>query len=115
MQTFDLHTVFDPQHAFLDFGQLVAVRIFEEQGLAHPQRFAIDFEYSLPLLVLDPEIIAYGDHLLAHLVAFASPTWAPKLAIILALVTPFFSFASHSFNLLLMIWKWFMVCIIAEG
>jgi hypothetical protein len=62
----------------------------------------------LAVLVLDPEVVADGDHLLAHLVAIAAPTTrSPELAIILALFTPVLSSAWHnhfSFSSLIEIW-----------
>jgi hypothetical protein len=67
------------------------VRIFEDQGLAHTQRLAVDLEDFLTALVLDPEIVPDGDHLLAHLVAVAASARSPKLAVVLS----FFSSTSH--------------------
>jgi hypothetical protein len=55
---------------------------FEDQGLAYMQRFSFHLKYFLPVFVSDPEIFANGHHLLAHLVAVASATLPPRLAII---------------------------------
>jgi hypothetical protein len=44
------------------------------------------------LIVLDPEIIADGHHLLAHLVVVTTAAWSSKLAII----TSFFSSTWHN-------------------
>jgi len=93
--SFDLHAVFDPQHAFLDLGQLAAVRIFENQRLAHAQCLAVHFEDLLPVIILDPEVVTNGSHLLAHLVAVAASVRSPKLAILL----PFLSSTSWHLNL----------------
>jgi hypothetical protein len=96
MRSFDLHAVFDAHHTLLDLAQLVAMGIFEDQGLAHAQSLAIHLVNFLPVLILDPEIIADRHHLLAHLVAVATSTARPpELAVILAFIAPFFSSASH--------------------
>lgn len=102
--SFNLHAVFNAQHTLLHLGKLIAVRVFEDQGLSHAQRLAVDFEYPLALLVLDPEIVAYGDHLLAHLVAVAPTAPTAELAVVLALFTSILSFASYNiFSLLVTI------------
>jgi len=38
------------------------------------------------VLILDPEIIADGDHLLAHLVAVAAAARSPELAVVAAVL-----------------------------
>jgi hypothetical protein len=48
------------------------------------------------MIVLDPEIIADRHHLLAHLVVVApAAARSPELAVVLALIAPFYSSASH--------------------
>jgi hypothetical protein len=65
--------------------------VLKDQGLAYAQRLAIHFEDLLTTIILDPEIVANRDHLLAHLVVVASTAWSPELTI----VTPFFSSSWH--------------------
>jgi hypothetical protein len=53
----------------LDFAQLGAINILEKEGVAHPQHFAVDLECAPAALILDPEIVAEGNQLFAHLIA----------------------------------------------
>ena len=76
--------------------------VFEDQGLAHAQRLAVHLVDLLTFIVLDPEIVADGDHLLAHLVVVAAAARSPELAVFLA----FFSSASHNIPLLYPIQSW---------
>ena len=104
--SFDLHAVFYFQLALLDLGQVTAVRVFEDKGRAHTHSLAVDFEHFLALLVFDPEIAANSRHLLAHLVAIAAAARATELAIILAVVTSFFSSAWHCYFSFISSWIW---------
>src|SRR5574340_364020 len=63
----DLHLVAHAQLLFLDGEQLLAGRALEHEGVAHPERLAVDLEHLLTVL-LDPEVVADRKHLLAHLV-----------------------------------------------
>src|SRR5215471_3793083 len=67
----DLHAVLDPQHALLDLAQFVTVHVLEPDGLAYPQRLAVQLEHALAPVVLDHVVVPDGDHALAHLVARA--------------------------------------------
>ncbi len=77
MGVFHFHAVFDAQHALLDLVQLSAMCVLEDQGLAHAQRLAVHLEHLLTLIILDPEVIADGNHLLAHLVVVAATARTP--------------------------------------
>jgi len=61
----------DTAKPLLDFANDNVLGIAEYQGVAHAQRLAIDFEYTLPLVVLNPEVVTNGDELLDH----AVPLW----------------------------------------
>jgi hypothetical protein len=77
----------DAHLAFLDLAEFVAVRVLKFQGLAHSQRFAVHLKSFLSLRVLDPEIVADRNQLLAHLVAVLPTSASPSI---------FFSFLSSS-------------------
>jgi hypothetical protein len=82
-RSFDLYAVLDAQNAVLDLTQLVAMCVLEDQGL---ECFTIHLEHFQSVIILNPEVIADGDHLLAHPVAIAPSTRSPELAVI----PPFF-------------------------
>jgi hypothetical protein len=71
------------------------VRVFEDKCRSNTHSLAVDFENFLSLVVLDPEVIANADHLLAHLVAVSATAWASQLAIVLSFLTSFLSSAWH--------------------
>jgi hypothetical protein len=50
----DLHRVPDPGDPLLDRGQLVPVRVLQDQGLAQPQRHAVHL--VRPLSAVGPDI-----------------------------------------------------------
>ena len=88
VRALDLHALPDPQHLLLDLAPLDAVGVFEDEGVADPERFAVDFEGPLALLVLDPKIVADGHQPLLHLVAGRAAATAERLALLLPLFTP---------------------------
>src|SRR4051794_19177974 len=50
----------------MDLQQLGAVGVLQDHRLADPQGLAIDLEDPLPLVVLDPVVVAEGHQFLAH-------------------------------------------------
>jgi hypothetical protein len=66
-ESYDFHALPDAQHPFLDLAQLMPVHVLEQDGLADPQRLAVELERPLATIVLDHIVIADGDHALAHL------------------------------------------------
>jgi hypothetical protein len=76
---FDLHAVLDVQHPFLDLDQLAPVHVLEHNGLADPQRLAVELVHALAALVFDLVVVADRDHALAHLVARGLLVKAPFL------------------------------------
>src|SRR6185436_16141050 len=58
--------VADAQLALLDAGDLVAAGVFEHEGLAQADRLAVDLVGPVPAVVLDPEVVADREQLLAH-------------------------------------------------
>src|SRR5262249_56848521 len=68
------------QHPFLDLGQLVPVHVLKNDGLADPERLAVQLEHALTTIVLDHVVVADGDHPLAHLVARGFAPLAPFFA-----------------------------------
>ena len=63
--------VADGQLALLDPRDLAAGGILEDEGLAQADRLAVDLVGPVALLVLDPEVVADGEELLAHEEALA--------------------------------------------
>src|SRR5215471_20627510 len=49
----DLHAVPDVQHFFLDLDQFAPVHVLEQDGLAEPQRLAVEPEHVLATVVFD--------------------------------------------------------------
>src|SRR5207344_3173131 len=60
----------------LDGGELLSpIRILEDERLAHAHRLAVDEIGASPTVVLDPEVVAKREQLLAHLVVlWTTPT-----------------------------------------
>jgi hypothetical protein len=51
------------------FAQFAAVHVLEPDGLADPQRLAVQLEDALAAIVFDHVVVPDGDHALAYLVA----------------------------------------------
>ena len=66
---FDFHCLLDGQPTLLYLTQLVSIHILENERFSQAQCLAVHFEDFLAVLVLDPEIIADGEELLADFVA----------------------------------------------
>ena len=62
----DRDLVADAELALLDPGQLVARGVLEDEGLSNAQRLAVDLVDPLAPIVLDPEVVADRQQLLAH-------------------------------------------------
>ena len=69
--------VADAQLALLDPRDLVARGVLEDEGLPEANRLAVDLVGPLALLVLDPEVIADRQQLLAHEKPLASGSIPP--------------------------------------
>src|SRR5262249_52280332 len=65
----DFHLVADAEFALLNLGDLVPVRVLDDERLANPHRLAVDPEGVIPVLIVDPVVVAYREQLLLHLVA----------------------------------------------
>src|SRR5690606_30629169 len=51
----NLHAVLDAHQPFLNLAEFAALRILEEERIAHTQHLAVNLEGALALLILDPE------------------------------------------------------------
>jgi hypothetical protein len=60
----------------LDATQFLPLGVFEVQRLAGSKRLPINAEDPLAVLILDPEVVAKGEHLLPHAIARDAPTTA---------------------------------------
>jgi hypothetical protein len=67
------------------------------EGFADAQRFAVHLEGLLTLVVLDPEVLADGHHLLPHAVARAATAAGAQLAILPAFLSSFCSSSTSHF------------------
>src|SRR5215208_7197931 len=62
----DRHLVAHAQLALLDLGHFPAGRILQQDRLAEPHRLAVDTIGAVTGFILDPEVVADRDELLAH-------------------------------------------------
>src|SRR6516225_9071782 len=69
------------QHALLDLAQFAAVHVLEPDGLADPQRLAVQLEGVLAAIVFDHVVVSNGDHALAYLLARRPASFLAPLAL----------------------------------